>query len=143
MKNQKGMSLVELLAAISILFVVSAIIYGIFFGFSNNYEQISKKNNMNQAANIVITTIKQHHQQHDQYQVSYDQPNKAAYIGVSDANNPLGDSSLEMEIRIGFPEAQAFSGIKIIDSHEPLTVHLKLKNDAGQSYEVETIIKRY
>lgn len=49
MNNEKGLSLVELLATIAILFIVSGIIYGVFFTFNNNYDRISHKNSMDQA----------------------------------------------------------------------------------------------
>jgi type II secretory pathway component PulJ len=143
MRNEKGLALPELLAAISILFIVSTVIYSVFFGFNKNYDQISEKNSLDQTANIALATIKQYHQKYDQYIIRYDATNKVAFIGESSADSSLGNSVNEMEIKIGFPDAQSFTGSKTIDAHHPLTVQLYLKNKAGQSYEFETIIKRY
>lgn len=142
MNNEKGLSLVELLAAITILFIVSAIIYGVFFTFNNNYDRISDKNSMDQTANFVLATIKKYHQTNDHYRIRYDDVNKSAFIGKDTADQLLGDSNFDLEIKIGYPAAGTVTDTKI-DSHQPLTVHLNLADQKGQTYEIETTIKRY
>lgn len=143
MKNERGLTLVELLAAITILFIISAIIYSVFFGFNKNYSQISEKNSMDQTANVIIATVKQHHLKYDQYKISYDETKKTAYIGEKVADKLLGDTRYDLEIEIGYPDAAAISGSKNIDSSLPLSIHLTLNDKTGQTYEVKTIIKRY
>lgn len=142
MNNQKGLTLVELLAAVTILFIVSAIIYGVFFTFNNNYDRIVKKNSMDQTANIVLATIKKYHESNDYYQIRYDDVDKDAYIGKDTADNTLGDSNFDMEIKVGYPSAVVFTNTKV-DSYQPLAIYLKLTNQKGQTYEIETIVKRY
>lgn len=142
MNNQKGLTLVELLAAVTILFIVSAIIYGVFFTFNNNYDRIVKKNSMDQTANIVLATIKKYHESNDYYQIRYDDVDKDAYIGKDTADNTLGDSNFDMEIKVGYPAAAVFTITKV-DSYQPLAIYLKLTNQKGQTYEIETIVKRY
>lgn len=142
MKNQKGISLVELLAAIAILFIISGIIYGVLFTFNNNYDRISDKSSMDQTANLVLTTIKQYHQTNDSYWIKYDQSAKQAYIGKDTANNLLGDSLYRMEIEVGYPATADISNMKI-DSHQPLSIQLNLIDQKGQTYEIETTVKRY
>ncbi|WP_102263746.1 PilW family protein [Mesobacillus jeotgali] len=142
MNNQKGMSLVELLAVIAILFIISGIIYGVFFTFNNNYDRISQKTSMDQSANLVLATIKQYHQTNDSYWIKYDQSGKQAYIGQDTANHLLGDSLYEMEIKVGYPTTTTIDNLKI-DSQHPLSVQLTLTDQKGQKYEVETTVKRY
>ncbi|MBT2684576.1 prepilin-type N-terminal cleavage/methylation domain-containing protein [Bacillus sp. ISL-37] len=142
MNNQKGMSLVELLAVIAILFIISGIIYGVFFTFNNNYDRISHKSSMDQTANLVLATIKQYHQTNDAYWIKYDDSGKKAYIGKDTANHLLGDSLYDMEIKVGYPTTTAISNLKI-DSQQPLSVLLTLTDQKGQKYEVETTVKRY
>ena len=143
MKNERGLTLVELLAAITILFIISAIIYSVFLGFNKNYSQISEKNNMDQTANLILATVKQHHLKYDQYKISYDDTKKTAYIGEKVADNLVGDARYELQLEIGYPDAVAISGSKNIDSSLPLSIHLTLKDKTGQTYEVKTIIKRF
>lgn len=142
MNNQKGMSLVELLAVIAILFIISGIVYGVFFTFNNNYDRISHKSSMDQTANLVLATIKQYHQTNDSYWIKYDQAGKKAYIGQDSANHLLGDSLCDMEIKVGYPTTTTISNLKI-DSQQPLSVQLILTDQKGQKYEVETTVKRY
>jgi prepilin-type N-terminal cleavage/methylation domain-containing protein len=142
MNNQKGLSLVELLAAISILFIVSSIIYGVFFTFNNNYTRISEKNSMDQTANLVLATIKKYHQTNDSYWIKYDNTAKTAYIGKDTANILLGDSPYKLEIKVGYPAPASILNTKI-DSHQPLTVQLNLTDQQGQTYKIETTVKRY
>jgi type II secretory pathway pseudopilin PulG len=146
MRNEKGLALVELLAAISILFIVSTVIYSVFFGFNKNYDQISEKNSLDQTANIALATIKQYHQKYEKYFIRYDDVTKTAFIGetLSTANYPLGNPGIELEMKTGFPDAESFtSATKEIESIQPLKIELHLKNKAGQTYEFETILKRY
>jgi len=143
MKNERGLTLVELLGAITILFIISGIIYSVFLGFNKNYSQISEKNSMDQTANIILATVKQHHLKYDQYKISYDEKKKTAYIGEKTADKPVGDSRYKLQIELGYPEAAAFSGSKNIDSSLPLSIHLILNDKTGQTYEVKTIVKRY
>ena len=145
MKNQKGITLVELLAAISILFIVSGIIYGVFFTFNKNYDHISAKNNLDQEANLILATIKQYHLEQKSYYIKYNSSNKKAFIGNTTADKKLGDDKYYMEIKVGFPEPDNMindTDTKI-DSSQPLRVYLKLTSTQGHSYDVETIVKRY
>lgn len=143
MNNQRGLTLVEVLAAITILFIISALIYSVFLGFNKNYSQISEKNSMDQTANIILATVKQHHLKYDKYKISYDEKKRAAYIGEKAADKLLGDSRYDVQIELGYPDEVAISGSKNIDSLLPLSIHLTLNDKTGQTYEVKTIIKRY
>ncbi|MBT2643087.1 type II secretion system protein [Bacillus sp. ISL-41] len=143
MKDQRGFTLYELLAAISILFVASALIYGVFFGFNKNYNQISEKNNMDQAANLIISTIKQYHLKYDEYMIDYNAAEQTAKIGVNASEQILGDDRYSLQIMAGSSNPEAFTGEKVIYSNSPLSIQLILKDNTGQTYEIETMIKRY
>ncbi|MCM3122591.1 MULTISPECIES: prepilin-type N-terminal cleavage/methylation domain-containing protein [Bacillaceae] len=142
MNNQKGLSLVELLAAITVLFIISGVIYGVFFSFNNNYDQISDKNSMGQTANLILATIKEYHQKNDSYWINYDDSDKRAYIGKDSADTLLGETNYDLELKAGYPAPASIDNIKV-DAHQPLTVHLNLTDKKGQTYEVETTVKRY
>lgn len=143
MKNERGLTLVELLAAITILFIISSLIYGVFFSFNKNYSQISEKNTMDQTANLILSTVKQYHLKYDQYKISYDESHKSAFIGEKVADKLLGDARYDIQIELGYPDVVALSGLEDIDSSLPLSIHITLNDKTGQIYKVETIIKRY
>lgn len=143
MKDDRGFTLYELLAAISILFFASALIYGIFIGFNKNYNQISEKNSMDQAANLIISTIKQYHLKYDEYIIDYNTSGQSAQIGVNSSGKTLGDDRYSLQIMAGFPDPEPFIGKKVINSNSPLSIQLILRDNTGQTYEIETIIKKY
>ncbi|WP_079509921.1 PilW family protein [Mesobacillus jeotgali] len=142
MNNQKGLTLVELLAAITVLFTISGIIYGVFFSFNNNYDRISSKNSMDQNANLILAAIKEYHQKNDSYWIYYDDSDKRAFIGKDSADTLLGDTSYDLELKAGYPAPVSINNIKV-DTQQPLTVQLNLTDKKGQTYEVETTVKRY
>ncbi|MBS8265087.1 prepilin-type N-terminal cleavage/methylation domain-containing protein [Mesobacillus boroniphilus] len=143
MKNEKGLSLIEVLVTIAILTLATTIIYSVLFGFNRNYQQLSEKNNLDQAANIMLASIKQHHLNNAEYILSYDKVHKRLSIGQSGSTQPLNEQGISVEIKAGNNNPIPFEGEKVIPSHAPLIIDLKLINKQGQSYEIETIIKRY
>lgn len=146
MKNENGITLIELLAAISILVIISSLIYGVLIGVNKNYNQLSSKSNLNQEANIILATLKNYHikdQYHavdGTYKISYNAIEKKAYIGTTTANIPLQKDNLKIELKI---DNTGFTDEKSIPSSKPLTIYIKLIEPNGQFYEIETIIKRY
>jgi tRNA threonylcarbamoyladenosine modification (KEOPS) complex Pcc1 subunit len=140
MKKESGLTLVELLAAITILFIIVSLIYGVFIGINKDYRQISSRVNMEQEANIITNTIKNYHQHQDHYLLSYDPTAKKAFIGGSSANIQLEPDTLDIVIKINNTD---FSGVQSIDSSIPLDISITLVTKQGQSYSTNTIIKRY
>ncbi|SEM33435.1 prepilin-type N-terminal cleavage/methylation domain-containing protein [Mesobacillus persicus] len=68
--NQRGISLVEVLATLVILSIIGGTIWSIFFqGHSYSQNAISK-NAMQQEANIILTSLKNVHQTNDKYTIS-------------------------------------------------------------------------
>lgn len=150
MKNQKGVTLIEVLAALSILLIVSSIIFGVFINSNKNYKNLSEKVNLNQEANLILTTIKNYHQKEslhsldtnskEYYLIKYDD-SQHVYIGKSSTDLvPLQKEGLSLKIKIDDAE---FTGAKVIYPSEALTIYLRIINQQGQSYEVNTVIKQY
>lgn len=152
MKKEKGITLIELLATVSILFIITSIIFGVLISSNKNYRNVTEKVNLDQEANIILTTIKSYHQKQElhsidpstkieTYIIKYDRNTEMAYIGSSAATLiPLQKDNLKIYIKIDYTD---FSGEKIIHPADPLYVYIKLINKQGQSYEIDTVIKQY
>ncbi|MFJ7727117.1 PilW family protein [Neobacillus sp. NPDC097160] len=150
MKNQNGITLIELLAAVSILLIISSVVYGILISSNKNYKNISEKVNLNQEANLLLATIRNYHQKEalhtfdangkEIYKLKYDSTTKKAYIGVSSPTTELQKEGLNIILKI---DGSEFSGEKTIYTADPLYIYIKLYNQQGQSYEIETVIKQY
>ncbi|MEH7439881.1 prepilin-type N-terminal cleavage/methylation domain-containing protein [Neobacillus drentensis] len=150
MKNQKGITLVEVLAALSILLIISSVIYGVLISSKRNYNNISERVNLNQEANLILATMKNYHQKEslhsldvnskEYYLIKYDD-SQHVYIGKSSTDLiPLQKEGLSMNIKIDEVE---FTGEKVIYPSEALTIYIKVFNQKGQSYEINTVIKQY
>lgn len=70
MNNQKGLTLIEILAAVTILTIVGAIIWSVFLQGTNYSRTAMEKNQLIQEANIVITNLKNIHQESEWYQIT-------------------------------------------------------------------------
>ena len=140
MNKESGLTLIELLAAISILFILASLIFGVFIGINKDYRQMSNRVDMEQEANIIINTIKNYQLHQDHYLLSYDPTAKKAFIGISSANTQLEPDHLDIIIKIN---DTVISGVQSIDSTIPLDISITLVTKQGQAYNTETIIKRY
>lgn len=141
--NQKGLTLIELLATLTILFIISTLIYGVLININKNYSKIEDQNTLEQETNYIISTIKNYHLKNDVYKISYDPSTKTAFIGTTSATNKLESDDLAITLKIGYPDYKDFSGEVTIDGTKPESLYVKLTNNQGQSYETDTIISRY
>lgn len=70
MKNERGLTLVEVLATITILSIVGIIIWQVFFQGINYSQKTITKNLMMQEANIITTSLLKVHQTVNSYEIS-------------------------------------------------------------------------
>lgn len=152
MRNEKGMTIVELLAAVTILLIVSSLFYSVLISANKNYNEISTKTTLEQEANIIITSIKNYHQQQAAgytYVLDSVPPEKKASIGGSvQCLAPLGSSdtliTLEVDNDLDYSRNTPLAPHNMtIYASRPLFVHLKVESKQGQYYEINTVIKRY
>lgn len=73
-RDESGLSLVEVLATLSIMSLVGVIIWSIFFQGFEFSQKSTSKNFMIQETNLLITNIKKIHQKADYYSISIPQP---------------------------------------------------------------------
>ncbi|SFB16370.1 MULTISPECIES: type II secretion system protein [unclassified Bacillus (in: firmicutes)] len=146
MKNQKGITLIEVLATLAILSLVSTLIYGVFIGSQQNFKRISTKTSLSQEANLIVATIKNYHTKNNKYILSLDSSTQKASIGTTSANIPLHKDKLKILIKYDVTGTNTYSvltGPKEIDSSKPLSLYIKITDQNGDFEEIETIIKRY
>ncbi|WP_423799228.1 PilW family protein [Neobacillus sp. SAB-20_R2A] len=145
MNNQKGMTLVEILAVLTILMIISYIIFSVFFGMNKNYAQISGKTDLQKETNLIISTIRSYHLKNTGYKLSFDSTAKKAFIGDASASNQLNRNDLDLlTFTITFKGTTYTNGDVTIDqTNKPIEITITLKDKEGQTYETTTMIKRY
>lgn len=139
MNNEKGITLIELLVAISILLIISPIIYGVLIGVNKNFNQITVKSNLEQEANLMISTIRSYHQREASYYLAYDEAQKKAYIGNNSASNLLSQNIVTFEVS---NNAGMVNLNNPIYTNNFITVHIILK-ESGETVDINTVIQRY
>lgn len=70
MKNEKGVTLVELLAAITILAVIGIIIWNVLIEGTSYSQQAMTKNQLTQEVNIVIARMQNEYQKLDEFKMT-------------------------------------------------------------------------
>lgn len=69
-KNQRGITLVEVLATIILISIISFLTWNIFFQGKNYTEKSISKSQMQQEANIILSRLSKIHQSSDTYEVN-------------------------------------------------------------------------
>jgi prepilin-type N-terminal cleavage/methylation domain-containing protein len=69
-RNEKGVTLIELMAAITILSLIGGIIWGILFQGNRSSQDSISKNNIQEEANIMIMKLKRIHQTSKEYTIN-------------------------------------------------------------------------
>lgn len=74
MNNQKGLTLVEILATITILSIVGILVWSVFLQGTQYSNEALTKNQLTQEANYVQVNLKDIHQNTDEYKIIFPTP---------------------------------------------------------------------
>nr|WP_263325547.1 prepilin-type N-terminal cleavage/methylation domain-containing protein [Neobacillus sp. Marseille-Q6967] len=112
-RGEDGLTLVEVLATLVILSIISISVWSIFFqGFNFSQKAISK-NSMIQEANLIITNLKSIHQTSDGYDIE--------------------NSSSKCEILVYLPAKNDPNAKKYVYSNANMCINFKIKNGISSS----------
>ncbi|WP_026572291.1 type II secretion system protein [Bacillus sp. UNC438CL73TsuS30] len=148
MKDEKGVTLVEVLATLVILGIISLLIFVVFLGVNKNYQKISKKTDLEQQANLIVSTIKSYHLHQVSYTIKCDSSSGYYLIGTPSANNQLVKKNLVNKFLINnipiSSELTDSNSILIdLSTTKNVSVYIELKNEQGDTFKIDTRIKKY
>lgn len=139
--NEKGITLTELLAALVLFAVVSALIMTVLFNVFRNSENISDNAQLRQDANLLISTLRSHYNQGD-FKVGLND-SKSLLIDEQEVNSSMTSSIAELKLENGENSISAVNQSMIVKADgTPLSIDLKLENEAGQTYSISTKIEK-
>ncbi|APZ48434.1 hypothetical protein BW721_01280 [Jeotgalibaca sp. PTS2502] len=144
--NEKGITLVELLAALSLFAIVSALVMTVLFNVFRNSENISDNAQLRQDANLLVSTLRSHYNQddleEDKFEVSLENGN-ILLIDGQEVNSSMTSSIAELKLENGENSISAANDSMIVKADgTPLSIDLTLKNEAGQTYSISTTIEK-
>jgi prepilin-type N-terminal cleavage/methylation domain-containing protein len=145
--NQRGLTLIEVLATLVILSVAGVIIWNVFFQGYNYSQKAISKNSMQQEANLVITSLKKIHQTSDEYTIANFEESGCSAIKISyieyiithptEVNNQLFHNA-RLCISSSFTGTINTKDINRV----PLTITINDKNNPSDSVQIDTILFR-
>jgi Tfp pilus assembly protein PilE len=165
LRNSRGLTLVELLVAVTLSFSVMAIVSGVLLQSFRNMEIADSNINLRQEANILLAMITRSHMSQidinntrtNSYTISYNHINSddwEMFIGDQHVSNLDFDITLELEQKIpGETTTRSYiinsstitsKSFEII-KRQPLNIKkvtLINKKDSTKKFEISTIISR-
>jgi len=153
LRNHDGITLIELLATLAIMSIVSILIYGVLFNGINYSEKSKETVSIQQEMNILVAKITKTHESYASYDIVVNQNPNAKKIQL------LGKDATGKTVRVieisnddyvyslfnykGNSEVP-LSTVKTVNTSQPLYIKIIIKNKKkpNQTSEVKTIISR-
>ncbi|MFD2446234.1 PilW family protein [Bacillus sp. CGMCC 1.16607] len=146
MKNEKGLTLIELLATITIFFILGSLIFGVLINSQKNYATLSTKNSLSQEANLAIKIIKNYHYKVEPYTLSYNETKKNVSIIKGAETIPLVSDNYDATFKAGYSQydpSVLTKSFNVQDFKKPLAIWLQISDKNGKTYEIDTTIFSY
>ena len=153
-RNESGITLIELLATISIIAIISSLLWGALTVTFKQSERTEEHVNLRQEANMIVTKLRTMHLQGN-YQLCYeggkvyfDSGKKDSLAsdgitieGLHDSLN--GDVLFENSGNIVKQNLPIdCNNMLNIDTSDPLSVTLKIKDQKNNTFEIDTVINK-
>jgi prepilin-type N-terminal cleavage/methylation domain-containing protein len=142
MKNEEGLTLIELLATLVIFSIVSSLVFGVYMNIQKNYQVQTNQVQLVQDANLIIALIRNHHQKSTSpYSIHYDPTSKITYLEDSTTKQPLGTIPEIVTITFGMNQ-EYYREDELVD-YDPLYLKVTLNKQNGDPFVIDTIISKY
>ena len=135
-RNEQGLTLIEVLAATTILSFIGIIIWGVFFQGFHFSQNSMKESKMQQEARLIVTSL-----------IKFHQTTKETYeIDVSDCSITVYNSSDSKKFE--HPQlclSSNYSGITPVDPDKEdiyFTLQVTDKNNSNKKVSIETVLYR-
>ncbi|WP_064093112.1 type II secretion system protein [Rossellomorea aquimaris] len=137
-RNERGLTLIELLVTLTILSVVSVVIWNVFFQGINYSKKASSQNIIQQESNILTMKLTKIHQTSKSYEL------KSTNCKITvDYTSQDGFLNNEEFVHGDLCMSTDFTGV--VDPNKddlPLTITIRDKEDTSNEFVVETVFYR-
>ncbi|NMD70530.1 type II secretion system protein [Bacillus sp. DNRA2] len=146
MNNERGITLVEGLAALVILSIIGVLIWNVFFqGYKYSQNAVSK-NTMQQEANIIITNLTRIHQTSQEYTIT----NSNGVVTITATNPDVSTKFKNSKVNYWIKESKTevdeqdrtIGPVNPKISKMELFIIIKDKQDSRNKVEIETLLYR-
>lgn len=142
--NESGMTLIEVLATLTITAIIGSVVYAVFFQTLNSKEKTQSHNELRQEANVVMTQLRTMHDNSESLWYDIDMMYKDQEVPLTTEQyhflevqiTNLADDSILVHIDHNNPMAK---NEKTLSVTLPLEVYFKMEDDQGNEYELKTV----
>ncbi|MBE3569591.1 MAG: prepilin-type N-terminal cleavage/methylation domain-containing protein [Bacillales bacterium] len=139
--DQKGVTLIELLAAITLSSIVIAIAFAALFSAINIYKNNMAQARLQQEANIILSNLNQLSEKQDEMTISLSSDSQKLTIAANDHTYTYDQN--HYEITINSNELQPGGSITFQTAAPiPILLHVQDRNHSNQQVKVETTLER-
>lgn len=138
--DERGITLVELLASLALFGVISILIWNFFFQGFNSNERAITQNQLQQEANLIVITIQELHTKYTVDSVSIENPSNDKFgskmsIIANSLPDPVEFNKPNIEYKINGP-------ISVTGNSFKLELSLRSKNDPNIQFETKTTFSK-
>lgn len=143
LKNESGLTLIELLATIVIGSIVLILATSVMVSATKQNKIVYEHNSLRQEANLIITKLRQIHQEEmETYTLCFKEDSRLYINGNLLGNENYSFTTLEIESgseKLSSLSTDCLENIKVT---EPLLIDFTLTNSSGQELDLNTAIQR-
>ncbi|WP_078413935.1 PulJ/GspJ family protein [Priestia abyssalis] len=142
LKNNYGVTLLELLIVLAIGTTLSILVWGVLNNAVKTYDKTAEHINLRQEANILIETLSNRHKREENLDIRYDNQNKKLYINEQLFN----DKGYKIDVSFrGSTREDLFDNsyhITNLQNQKLVRLYFKFYDENGSEYEIQTTISR-
>lgn len=148
MKTEKGITLLEVLAALTILSFLGIIVWNVLFQVLNFSHTVQTQTLMQQEANTIITALRNIHQTAEEYTIFYGNDPNANFIVIESKNSTFefNNPNFRYELYLVNDDGNALFNdetlIKPNVNDLPIKVIIYDRNNLKRSYTAQTYISK-
>lgn len=150
MNRQRGITLIELLGAITILSIISIIIWNVFFQGLSFTDSLQIETQMQQEANLILASLRKMHRSSDEYSIENSDDPNSSYITIKNNTSVIefhnGNFIYKLYLITNNEQQQIMNDTPVIINPNKQHLQIKLiitdRENMNRQYEIEDHIAR-
>lgn len=159
MEKEKGITLVELLAAMTILFIISLPVLSLLTNSFKGKDTVLNREQLNREANIILGNLEKHFYTYDQFAVKWEKETLYMAVDPSTGNwtalneKPIRLTDISIGVRRqgeeidpmnpGIPKIINTKGEEGASLSYQVILEFAYERNPSQTITIETVLKRY
>lgn len=146
MNNQKGITLVELLATMVLLFIVSTLVLSIATQAIENYRQTETRSFAQQEANLLINQLTSTHRTSSSYEVRRDELFHYTITADNEKTSKINTAPFQLDLTLGAEGITVGESILVnVSEHSSIPLQVTVVSQPDQrfrTFEIDTNLYR-